>query len=157
MPEFAHETLLSRRRIVTGLNAAGQSAVIIDGTVPVLADISAALVWQSKVQPADNSGTADTAEPYTVAMLHNPGSTFAICTFPPGSHEHMHATDTIDYLVILSGHVTLVTEQGEADLGPGDLVVDRGVLHGWRNLGSEHCIAIAVNIPAIPVGNGRTV
>lgn len=148
---------LARRRIVTGLNAAGQSAVIIDGPVPVLADISAALVWQSKVQPADNSGNADTAEPYTVAMLHNPGSTFAICTFAPGSRELMHATDTIDYLVILSGTVTLVTEQGEADLGPGDLVVDRGVYHGWRNLSDTPCVAVAINIPAHPVGNGRTV
>ena len=157
MPEFAHEELLARRRVVTGLNAEGQSAVIIDGPIPVLADISAALVWQSKVQPADNSGNADTAEPYSVAMLHNPGSTFAICTFAPGSREIMHATDTIDYLVILSGHVTLVTEQGEADLGPGDLVVDRGVYHGWRNLSGTPCIAVAVNIPAHPVGNGRTV
>ena len=157
MAEFVHTQLLSHRRVVTGLNPAGQSAVIIDGPVPVLADISAALVWQSKTQPADNSGTADTAEPYTAEMLHNPGSTFAICTFLPGSHEHMHATDTIDYLVILSGHVTLVVEQGEVDLGPGDLVVDRGVLHGWRNLSDEHCIAVAVNIPAHAVGKGRTI
>jgi mannose-6-phosphate isomerase-like protein (cupin superfamily) len=157
MAEFAYSDLLGHRRVVTGLNAAGESAVIIDSPVPVLADISAALVWQSKVQPADNSGNADTAEPYTVEMLHNPGSTFAICTFPPGTHEHMHATDTIDYLVILSGHVTLVTEKGEADLGPGDLVVDRGVYHGWRNLSDTPCVAVAVNIPAHPVGKGRTV
>ncbi len=157
MAEFVHTKLLSHRRVVTGLNAAGQSAVIIDAPVPVLADINAALVWQSKVQPADNSGNADTAEPYTVAMLHNPGSTFAICTFPPGAREHMHATDSIDYLVILSGAVTLVTERGEADLGPGDLVVDRGVLHGWRNLTATPCVAVAVNVPAHPVGNGRTV
>jgi mannose-6-phosphate isomerase-like protein (cupin superfamily) len=157
MLTFAHEALLSRRRVVTGLNDAGQSAVIIDGPVPVLADISAALVWQSKCQPADNSGTADTAEPYTVEMLHNPGSTFAICTFPPNSPAHMHATDTIDYLVILSGQVTLVTEKGEADLGPGDFVVDRGVVHGWRNPHEEPCVAVAVNIPAAPVGAGRTV
>ena len=157
MPEFAYADLLSHRRVVTGLNHQGQSAVIIDGPVPVLADISAALVWQSKVQPADNSGNADTAEPYKVEMLHNPGSTFAICTFAPGSHEHMHATDTIDYLVILSGHVTLVTEKGEADLGAGDLVVDRGVYHGWRNLSDTPCVAVAVNVPALAVGKGRTV
>lgn len=155
MTELA--SLLARRRVVTGLNDAGQSAVIIDGKVPVLADISAALVWQSKVQPADNSGNADTAEPYTVAMLHNPGSTFAICTFAPHSPAHMHATDTIDYLVILSGQVTLVVEKGEADLGPGDLIVDRGVMHGWRNDHDEPCVAVAVNVPAHPVGAGRTV
>ena len=47
---------------------------------------------------------------------------FAICTFNPGSPAFMHTTDTIDYLVIISGHVTLVLEDGEAQLGPGDLV-----------------------------------
>lgn len=157
MPEFRYADLLGHRRVVTGLDAQGRSAATIDGPVPVFNDMSAALVWQSKVQPADNAGNADTAEPYAVSMLHNPGSTFAICTFPPGSHEQMHATDTIDYLVILSGHVTLVTEKGEAELGPGDLVVDRGVYHGWRNLGDTPCVAVAVNIPAHPVGKGRTV
>jgi len=54
--------------------------------------------------------------------------------------ELMHATDTIDYLIILSGKVTLVLEEGEADLGPGDFVVDRGVVHGWRNPHDEPCV-----------------
>ena len=150
--------LLARRRVVTGLNEEGQSCVVIDGPIPQFdTSMGAALIWQSKTQPADNSGNADTAEPYTIAMLHNPGSTFAICTFAPGSEAHMHATDTTDYLVILSGQVTLVVENGEADLGAGDCVVDRGVVHGWRNSATEPCVAVAVNVPARPVGKGRTI
>jgi mannose-6-phosphate isomerase-like protein (cupin superfamily) len=146
------------RRVVTGLNSAGQSAAIFDGALPQFdTPFSTALVWQTLSQPADNSGIADTAEPYSIAMLHNPGSTFAICQFKPHSPAHMHATDTIDYLVILSGHVTLVTETGEADLGPGDLVVDRGVMHGWRNDHDAPCTAVAINVPAHPVAGGRTI
>ncbi len=147
---------LSKRRVVTGVNEAGKSCIIIDGPIPVLAPISAALAWQTRTWPADNSGTEDVVEPYKVEMLHTPGSNFAICQFAPNSEGRMHATDSIDYLVILSGHVTLVVEDGEAALGPGDFVVDRGVLHAWRNSGSEPCVAAVVNIPAHPVGNGRT-
>jgi mannose-6-phosphate isomerase-like protein (cupin superfamily) len=149
---------LAHRRVVTGLNAEGKSCVILDGPVPQFpGSMGAALVWQAKTNPADNSGNADTAEPYQVEFLHTPGSTFAICQFSPHSPALMHATDTIDYLVILSGKVTLVTENGEADLGPGDLIVDRGVVHGWRNDHDEPCVAVAVNIPAHPVGAGRTI
>lgn len=149
---------LAHRRVVTGINAEGKSCVIFDGPVPQFdGSMGAALVWQTKTQPADNSGNEDTAEPYRLDHLHTPGSSFAICQFAPHSPAGMHATDTIDYLVILSGKVTLVTENGEADLGPGDLVVDRGVVHGWRNDHDEPCIAVAVNIPAKPVGKGRTI
>jgi mannose-6-phosphate isomerase-like protein (cupin superfamily) len=149
---------LGNRRVVTGLDADGKSAVIIDGPVPRFdPNMTAALVWATDSLPADNSGSADTAKPYTIDMLHTPGSNFTICEFAPNSPAVMHATDTIDYLVILSGRVTLVLEEGEADLGPGDFVVDRGVMHGWRNPHGERCVAVAVNLPAHPVGKGRTV
>ncbi|MCB2074701.1 MAG: cupin domain-containing protein [Novosphingobium sp.] len=147
---------LAHRRIVTGLDDSGRSSVVIDGPIPVLADISAALAWRCDI-PADNSGSEDTVAPYAIEMLHSGQANFAICTFPAGSPEIMHATDTIDYLVIISGRVTLVLEKGEADLGPGDFIVDRGVMHGWRNPHDEDCIAAVVNLPAHPVGNGRTI
>jgi mannose-6-phosphate isomerase-like protein (cupin superfamily) len=149
--------ILAHRRVVTGLDAAGKSCVIIDGAIPRFNTMSAALAWRTGAHPADNSGSADTVAPYAVDLLHTPGSNFAVCQFPAGAQEIMHATDTIDYLVILSGRVTLVLEAGEADLGPGDFVVDRGVFHGWRNPHDEPCVAAVVNLPAHPVGQGRTI
>ncbi|HEX8055928.1 MAG TPA: cupin domain-containing protein [Novosphingobium sp.] len=148
---------LGNRRVVTGLDADGKSAVVIDGPIPRFNDMTAALAWRTASTPADNSGNADPVAPYDVAMLHTPGSNFAICEFRPHTPELMHATDTIDYLIILSGKVTLVLEEGEADLGPGDFVVDRGVVHGWRNPHDEPCVAAVVNLPAHPVGKGRTI
>lgn len=145
------------RRVVTGLDAAGKSCAVIDGEIPWFGSTSAAVAWRTDTHPADNSGSADRAEPHTIDLLHAPGSTFAVCQFRPGAEAMMHATDTIDYLVILSGRVTLVLETGEAELGPGDLVVDRGVFHGWRNPHDEPCIAAVVNLPAHPVGEGRTI
>jgi len=145
------------RRVVTGLDADGRSAVLLDGALPHWEQGSAAVVWQTQAHPADNSGSADVVEPYRLDMLHTPGSTFAVCRFAPGAQALMHATDTIDYLAVLSGRVTLVTETGEAELGAGDVVADRGVLHGWRNDHAEPCLAAVVNLPALPVGAGRTV
>jgi mannose-6-phosphate isomerase-like protein (cupin superfamily) len=148
--------LPAHRRVVTGLDAEGRSRVVIDGPIPRFNAMSAALAWRTETTPADNTGSADPVVPYSIDLLHTPGSNFAICQFPPDSPEIMHATDTIDYLVILSGRVTLVLEAGEAELGPGDFVVDRGVMHGWRNPHGEPCVAAVVNLPAHPVGKGRT-
>jgi mannose-6-phosphate isomerase-like protein (cupin superfamily) len=146
------------RRVVTGLDSQGKSCFIIDGEVPHYRENGLALVWRTEGEIADNSGTADTARPYALDLLHAGGSNFTICTFSPGMNEPMmHATDTIDYLVVLSGRVKLVLESGETDLGPGDLVVDRGVVHGWANPWSEPCVAAVVNLPAHPVGAGRTI
>ncbi|MDE8654573.1 cupin domain-containing protein [Novosphingobium album (ex Liu et al. 2023)] len=145
------------RRVVTGLDGEGRSCVAIDGPIPRLGPMSAALAWRTDAVPVDNSGTADTAVPYAVDLLHTGGSNFAVCEFPPGARAFMHATDTIDYLVVLSGRVTLVLETGEAALGPGDFVVDRGVMHGWRNDHDEPCTCAVVNLPAHPIGKGRTI
>jgi mannose-6-phosphate isomerase-like protein (cupin superfamily) len=148
---------MNHRRGVPGLDAAGRSAVIIDGPIPRFNAVNAALAWRTEAHPADNAGAADAAGPYAVELLHTPGSNFAVCEFPAGAQATMHATDTIDYLVVLSGRVTLVLETGEAALGPGDFVVDRGVLHGWRNDHAEPCVCAVVNLPAHPVGAGRTI
>ena len=147
---------LHARRVVTGLDAHGRSTVLIDGPIPHADAGAAALAWRAQI-PADNSGAADPVEPYRIDMLHSGHANFAICRFPPHTPELMHATDTIDYLVILSGRVTLVLEEGEVELSPHDFVVDRGVVHGWRNPHDEPCVAAVVNVPAHPVGKGRTI
>jgi mannose-6-phosphate isomerase-like protein (cupin superfamily) len=53
--------------------------------------------------------------------------------------------------------VVLVLETGEVTLRAGDCIVDRGVIHGWRNDGAVPAVYASVTIPAHPVGQGRTV
>jgi len=50
-----------------------------------------------------------------------------------------------------------VLETGEVTLRAGDLIVDRGVIHGWRNDAGVPAVYASVTIPAKPVGQGRTV
>jgi mannose-6-phosphate isomerase-like protein (cupin superfamily) len=148
---------MGHRRVVTGLNAEGRSCVIIDGPVPRRGG-AANLVWRTPAVPADNAGTADAAAPYDMAMLHDGGTNFLLTELPPGAggDAFMHATDTIDYLVMLSGAVVLVLETGEVTLRAGDLIVDRGVVHGWRNDGDVSAVFCSVTMPAHPVGkDGR--
>lgn len=150
------------RRVVTGLNAAGRSCVLIDGEVPRRRPV-ANLIWRTGQLPADNSGTADEAVPYEMEMLHDGGVNFILTELPAGMANgapidaFLHATDTIDYLVVISGEVVLVLETAEVTLRAGDLIVDRGVIHGWRNDGAVPAVFASVTIPARPVGQGRTV
>jgi mannose-6-phosphate isomerase-like protein (cupin superfamily) len=146
------------RRVVIGLGEDGRSCVQFDGAVPQLGPV-AQLVWRTASIPADNSGQADAAVPYRMEFLHDGGTNFIITHFPPGRDElaYMHATDTVDYLVVISGEITLVLEEGETRCGPGTLIVDRGVNHGWRNDGEVTAVYASVTLPARPVGKGRTV
>lgn len=145
------------RRVVTGLNAAGRSCILFDGAVPRHAP-AANLVWRNAV-PADNGGAQDAAVPYAMAHLHDGQVNFILTELPAGlpGEAFLHATDTIDYLVMISGEVVLVLETGEVTLRAGDFIVDRGVIHGWRNDGAETAVFASVTIPAAPVGAGRTV
>ena len=143
------------RRVVTGLDAAGKSTALIDGPVPETHP-NAMTVWHTPEIPADNSGTADVAPPFTLDLIHNGGTVFMLCRIPPGAGAPMHATDTIDYLTIISGEITIELETGDVTLRPGDLCVDRGILHGWRNHGHEDAVYTVVTIPSLPVGGGRT-
>ncbi|MGE3690626.1 MAG: cupin domain-containing protein [Novosphingobium sp.] len=146
------------RRVVIGLGEDGRSCVQFDGEVPQLGPV-AQLVWRTQTVPADNSSPQDAAAPYQMDFLHDGGTNFIITEFPPGRDElaFMHATDTIDYLVVISGAITLVLEEGETVCGPGTLIVDRGVNHGWRNDGDVPAVYASVTLPAKPVGKGRTV
>ena len=63
-------------------------------------------------------------------------------------HPTMHVTGTVDYVVLLRGTVTLVLDEGETELAPGDVVVQRGTNHAWVNRGSETALLLAVLIDA---------
>lgn len=145
------------RRVVVGLGENGKSRVLVDGPVLPMGP-TAGLAWYSDTVPADNSGTADIAPvEFSFELMHSGASVFTIVAFAPGEPAFWHATDSIDYIVVLEGAVTIEVETGEAKLEPGDFLVDRGVMHSWRNDGPETCVIAVVALPAEPVGKGRTV
>ena len=56
----------------------------------------------------------------------------------------MHKTETIDYIILLKGDVTLILDEEEVDLKPFDVVVQRGTNHAWTNNGNEPALLIAI-------------
>lgn len=59
-------------------------------------------------------------------------------------HPAMHRSPTTDYIVLLSGQITLVLDKEERDLKPFDVVVQRNTNHAWVNRGSEDALLMAV-------------
>lgn len=141
------------RRVVTGLDDAGKSCIMIDAPLPLRG--APAIAWRTAAAPADNSGRQDTAGPFDLAIFADGGTTFMLVEVPPGYPPHMHATDTIDYMIVLQGELVMELEAEAVRMGPGTFIVDRGVQHSWRNDGPETVLLASVIIPAHPVGNGR--
>jgi mannose-6-phosphate isomerase-like protein (cupin superfamily) len=64
-------------------------------------------------------------------------------------HPGMHASPTVDYLVVLSGEIELELDDGvKRRLRAGDCAVQNGTRHAWRNPGNVDCVLVAVVIGA---------
>ena len=46
-------------------------------------------------------------------------------------HPAMHQTDTLDIICLLKGEASLIVDDGETRLKPGQIVIQRGVSHAW--------------------------
>jgi mannose-6-phosphate isomerase-like protein (cupin superfamily) len=84
--------------------------------------------------PVDNPGTADLE-----AVFENIGGKEAHIGAKMGRHASFHRTQTIDYGIVLDGEITLIVDDGETTLYPGDICIQRGTNHGWINRGKKPC------------------
>ncbi len=135
----------STRRVVTGHDARGKSIVLSDGPPPqnhpmhgsgVGADFHE--MWND-ADPVPEL-TADAArEPNERSFTIMPpaGHLLRILDVYPltdgGSRTVMHRTRTLDYVVVIEGELTLILDDSEVTLKPGDVVVQRGTDHAWEN------------------------
>lgn len=149
------------RRVVTGIKN-GKSAIIQDETVQNsvthLKSLIISDIWNTQEMPAslDNEKLIpNTAFPQTPKN----GTYFRYVSIPPDAdlgitvqpgqpHPLLHQTDTLDYIIILSGELYLIMEEGETLLQPGDIVIQRGTNHAWSNRSDRPCIQLAVLIDA---------
>lgn len=61
----------------------------------------------------------------------------------PPRHPHMHATDSVDYAIVLEGEIDMLLDgDEEVHLNAGDILVQQGTNHAWVNR-SEHPCKIA--------------
>lgn len=59
-------------------------------------------------------------------------------------HPGMHVTSTLDYAVLLEGRLTLMLEEGEVALQPGDVVVQQAAAHAWKNESTATAVLFVV-------------
>ena len=75
-----------------------------------------------------------------------------IIEWSPGHAKFPHRTETVDYVIILSGEIDLELDDDEVvHLKAGDVVVQRGGMHNWVNKGTVPAVMAAVLVDAMPV------
>jgi len=64
-------------------------------------------------------------------------------------HPMMHKTESLDVIILISGAVDLLLDNGEAkSLKAGDVVIQRATNHAWVNRGTQTALLVAVLISA---------
>jgi len=153
--------------VVAGANEAGEPDFFIGAKPEAVLDmpgiVEGAFYWRvDGGHSKDNPG----ALPKTMELAGPNGSTFGVTRFAANSagkldvaatgldaetgHEGdaaMHASNTIDYEVVLSGKIDLELPGGKVHtLVPGDLLVMAGAPHAWKNRYDEDCLMLVVTL-----------
>ena len=135
-------------------------------------------LWRTATSPASNSGSRDAAAGKIKLEPPASGTILRIVEFPPdkawrntadakkafasigagGAPDHasgdamMHATATVDYIIVLKGEIWAIMDKGEKRLRVGDVLIQRGTNHSWSVRTKDPCVIAAVLIGAKPVG-----
>jgi quercetin dioxygenase-like cupin family protein len=71
----------------------------------------------------------------------------AAATFGKGGrHPLMHRTETIDYVIVLTGEITMVMDDQDVHLKAGDVLVQCGTNHAWSNRSNSPCMVAFILI-----------
>ena len=136
------------RRIVTANNAEGRSYFVSD------TEVGEAYLWESAAAAplgAEPGGGPTYRLPTTAPAIDPPPGgtkcvrfamepwaimqrTMAENGFPGLDPDGFHRTASIDYIMILSGEVDLILDEGRTTVRAGDLVVQRNTNHAWHNM-----------------------
>jgi hypothetical protein len=164
----------SHRVIITGTNKAGKSVVAEDVHAPLTGPGNFDF-WQTK--PSQSPHDLSFGRSPMKFYPQPGGTMFRLFTIPPhdpnmkpadvaalqdwffkevgdpaaradtSRHPMVHTTATIDYIVLLSGEISLLLDEGEPiKLKPFDAVVQRATNHSWVNTGHEPALLMCVMV-----------
>lgn len=152
------------RRIVTGHDGDNVAKVILDAPAtnakyPPSGNVST-MIWCTDGAPADIS-IGEEVEDLGARILGTAppkhGTRFTIIDFPPGNKPVMHRTETVDYVICLSGEIDMDMDRSTVKMRAGDVMVQRGTNHAWVNRSTEPARLAFVLIDAKPLGIGHPV
>jgi mannose-6-phosphate isomerase-like protein (cupin superfamily) len=143
------------RRVVTGNNGTGRSGIVSDGP--------ASKSWCTELWATSGEKPLgfDPSEIKPTLLPPPKGTRWRVVDLPLDSvvrqsltapvtegvdKDGWHTTNTVDYVFILEGDVTLELDDGKVELHAGDCVVQRATNHAWRNHGPRPVKMFAVMI-----------
>ncbi|HEY4202708.1 MAG TPA: cupin domain-containing protein [Devosiaceae bacterium] len=157
------------RRIVTRVDEQDKAVVLFDGPREGVSrpgrKVVSNLIWATDRSPAGFSNGVDFADTHKGITPAKQGSIFRILDYPPASpgtgtppvatapsvheeseirglpprHLGMHRTRTVDYVIVLSGEITMLLDDSEVHLKQGDVLVQQATNHAWVNRGTQTC------------------
>jgi mannose-6-phosphate isomerase-like protein (cupin superfamily) len=133
-------------------------------------------IWVTEESPAATTGDADRA---LRPIRHDPapnGTIFRVIEIPPerglridadqtfaalqsghqpsdehkARHPGMHRTDSVDYVVVLTGECQMILDVDEVTVRQGDCIVQRATSHAWVNRSDAPCVLAVVLVDGQP-------
>lgn len=152
------------RRIVTGHDGKDTARVITDSLATNSKQAGhgavSTLIWCSDETPADIR-PGETFEDMGARIIGTQpppnGSRFAVIEFPPGEPTRMHRTESIDYVICMSGRIDMDMDDSTVTMEAGDVMVQRGTNHAWVNRYDAPARVAFVLIDAKPLAIGDPV
>jgi len=152
------------RRVVTGHDEQDVAKVLHDGPATNAKfpspGIAATLIWCSDQMPADIA-KGEQIEDMGARILGAPppehGSRFVVIEFAANTPGLMHRTETLDYVIVLSGEINMETDTGSVTLKAGEVMVQRGTNHAWSNRTDKPARVAFVMLDAKPLGIGKPI
>jgi hypothetical protein len=165
------------RRVVTGHDESGKAVILSDGECPNVIHFAAGQdsihVWLNENTPAAFSDD-DPTNRYKALPPPPNGAAFRIVEFPPTTperiaqltrkdvfadekvglgekartHPMMHRTDSVDYVVVMSGEIDMLMDDSEIHMKQGDVMVQQGTNHAWVNRSGKPCVVAFAMIGA---------
>jgi quercetin dioxygenase-like cupin family protein len=161
------------RRVITAEDEAGLSHFLaVEPVAPVSGHVDWFPVWgwdSLPTLPVTEAGRESTVSVFpgpngtriAISVMHpvtdgrDATEEFAamLAAVPAGGRSGwasgFHDTATIDVVFVISGTVTLELSGGDStELSAGDVLVQNGTVHKWRNLGTVPCVLGLVLVAA---------
>ncbi|KAH9950386.1 hypothetical protein B0H21DRAFT_532974 [Amylocystis lapponica] len=146
-------------RVVTGHTSTGAAVVTSQHRIQAedfLPGVRAGLIWSTDAVPTnDNNSDVDGAtriQDGDLGIGARNGAALRYTDLAPGTTAAMHRTSSLDYNVLIHGKLILILDDGAEKefTTPGDVVIQRGTMHAWRNPGPEWTRWVTVVVDANP-------
>jgi len=145
------------RRVVTRDNDKGKSCIWLDDYLSnhkFLEDLTSSSVWATCCTPAHFLDAEDMGERILGTSPPVNGTRFCVVEIKPGTTLNGHRTDSLDYVICLSGEITLLLDEAETILKPGEILIQRGTTHAWANRGHVAARLACILIDGVPKRTG---